>query len=110
MSLSKSKAGLCVLQWALGVVILIEAVIFMLPGAARSVASMHVPSLVQLVLGIGEILGSVLLLIPKTTTRGAWLLLAVFVAAILVHLSHGTYNIGNLVVYAAATFAIAVGK
>jgi hypothetical protein len=52
----------------------------------------------------------VLLLIPQTTVRGAWLLLAVFTFAILLHLLHGMYGIGNLVIYAAAAFAIAVGK
>ncbi len=110
MSLLKSMAGLCVLQYALGIVILIESVMFVFPDAAHSLTRMHIPAFVQLAVGIGEMLGSVLLLIPKTSTRGAWVLLAVFIAAILVHLSHGTYNIGNLVVYAAAAFAIAVGK
>src|ERR1039458_9411332 len=50
------------------------------------------------------------LLIPQTAIRGAWLLVAVFVMAILLHLLHGMYGIGNLVIYAAAAFAIAVGK
>jgi hypothetical protein len=62
------------------------------------------------VVGFGEILGCALLLIPRTAVRGAWLLLAVFVMAILLHLLHGLYGIGNLVIYAAAAFAIAVGK
>ena len=48
--------------------------------------------------------------VPGTVVRGAWLLLAVFVMAILLHLLHGLYGIGNLVIYAAAAFAIAVGK
>jgi len=65
---------------------------------------------VPLVLGFWEIAGSLLLLVPGTVVRGAWLLLAVFVMAILLHLQHGTYGVGNLVVYAAAAFAIAVGK
>jgi len=30
--------------------------------------------------------------------------------AILLHLLHGAYNVGNVVIYAAAAFAIAVGK
>ncbi len=68
------------------------------------------PAFVRMVLGVGEILGSILLLIPATVVRGAWLLLAVFVMAILLHLLHGLYGIGNLVVYAAAAFAIAVGN
>jgi len=110
MSGSRSSVGLCVLRWSLGIVILIEAVMFVLPSAAHDFSRTHRPGFVRLVLGSGEILGCVLLLIPKTTVRGAWLLLAVFVMAILLHLLHGLYGIGNLVIYAAAAFAIAVAK
>jgi hypothetical protein len=106
----RSKLGLTVLQWSLGVVILIEAVLFVLPSAAHEFTRTHMPGFVRLVLGWGEIIGSVLLLIPQTAIRGAWLLLAVFVMAILIHLLHGMYGIGNLVIYAAAAFAIAIGK
>jgi len=110
MSVSQSKIGLCVLQWSLGIVILIEAVMFVLPSAAHEFSRTHMPGIVRMILGWGEIAGAVLLLIPKTVIRGAWLLLAVFVMAILLHLLHGLYGIGNLVIYAAAAFAIAVGK
>ena len=106
----KAKLGLTVLQWSLGIVILIEAVLFVLPGAAHDFARTHMPGFILMVLGWGEILGCILLLIPKTSIRGAWLLLAVFIFAILLHLLHGMYNVGNLVIYAAAAFAIAVGK
>ena len=104
-----ARLGLNVLRWALGIVILIEAVMFVMPSAAHEFARMHMPGFVRLVLGFGEILGCALLLIPRTVVRGAWLLLAVFVMAILLHLLHGLYGIGNLVIYAAAAFAIAVG-
>jgi hypothetical protein len=110
MSPARTKTGLTVLQWALGVVILIEAVMFVLPGAAHDFARTHMPGFVRMVLGFGEILGCVLLLIPKTSIRGAWVLVAVFIMAILLHLLHGMYNVGSLVIYAAAAFAIAVGK
>lgn len=105
-----SKLGLNVLRWSLGVVVLIEAVMFVLPSAAHAFARTHMPGFVRLVLGFGEILGCVLLLIPATAIRGAWLLLAVFVMAILLHLLHGLYGVGSLVIYAAAAFAIAVGR
>ena len=110
MSFAKSKIALTVLQWTLGVVVLIEAVLFVLPSAAHAFAGTHMPGFIRLLLGWGEILGCILLLIPRTAIRGAWLLLAVFVMAILIHLLHGAYNIGNIVVYAAAAFAIAWGK
>jgi uncharacterized membrane protein YphA (DoxX/SURF4 family) len=91
-------------------VILIEAVMFVMPSAAHDFARTHMPGFVRLVLGVGEIVGCVLLLIPGTVIRGAWLLVAVFVMAILIHLLHGMYGIGNLVIYSAAALAIAMGK
>ena len=105
-----SKCGMTVLRFALGIVILIEAVMFVLPGAAHAFARTGMPVFVRLVIGFGEIIGSILLLMPATLVRGAWLLLAVFLMAIRLHLLHGLYGIGNLVVYAAAAFALAVGK
>jgi uncharacterized membrane protein YphA (DoxX/SURF4 family) len=110
MGFVKTKIALTVLQWALGVVILIEAVLFVMPSAAHDFARTHMPGFIRLFLGFGEILGCVLLLIPRTTIRGAWLLVALFIMAILIHLLHGMYNVGNLAIYAAAAFAIAWGK
>jgi len=110
MSASNSKLGLCVLQYSLAVVILIEAVRFVLPGAAHDFARLHLPGFVRLVVGYGEILGSLLLLIPRSAIAGAWCLCLVFVMAIAIHLLHGQYEIGNLVIYAAAAFAIAQSK
>ena len=110
MSFLKGRLGLTVLQYSLGIVILIEAVMFVLPSAAHDFARTHMPGFVRMVMGFGEIAGCVLLLIPQTAIRGAWLLVAVFVMGILLHLLHGMYGVGNLVIYAAAAFAIAVGK
>lgn len=106
----KAKIGLTVLQWALGVVILIQAVLFVMPHAAHEFSRAHIPGIVRMVLGWGEIVGCVLLLIPKTVRSGAWLLVAVFTMGILAHLLHGQYGIGNVVIYAAAAFALALGK
>jgi uncharacterized membrane protein YphA (DoxX/SURF4 family) len=104
------KHALTVLRLAVGVVLLIESVRFVLPSAAHDFAHAHLPGFVRLVLGFAEIAGCVLMLIPQTAVRGAWLLLAVCVMAILIHLLHGMYEVGNLVIYAAAAFAIAVGR
>jgi uncharacterized membrane protein YphA (DoxX/SURF4 family) len=110
MSASQTKLALTILQWSLGVVILIEAVLFVLPSAAHDFARTHMPAFIRMLLGWGEIVGCILLLIPRTSIRGAWLLFAVFVFAILIHLLHGQYNVGNVVIYAAAAQAIALGK
>ena len=105
-----AKCGLIALRWTLGIVILIEAVMFVLPGAAHDFSRTHMPAFVRMVLGWGEIAGCILMLIPRTKISGAWLLLAVFVMAILIHLLHGMYNVGNLAIYAVAAFAVAAGK
>src|ERR1700724_3166350 len=110
MAFVKTKIAIGVLQWALGVAILIEAAFFVLPGAAHDFARTHMPGFVRLVLGFGEIAGCVLMLIPQTAIRGAWLLVAVFVLAIALHLLHGMYEVGILPFYTAAAWAVAVGK
>ncbi len=109
MSQARTQMAFTGLQWALGLVILIEAVLFVLPGAAHQFST-HMPDMIRLLLGGGEIVGAVLLLLPKTSIRGAWFLAAVFVIAIIIHLLHGMTNVGNLVIYTAAAWAIAVGK
>jgi uncharacterized membrane protein YphA (DoxX/SURF4 family) len=110
MGNSQTKLALGVLRWVLGIVILAEAVQFVLPQAAHEFSRTHLPDAIRLVVGFGEIIGCILLLIPPTAVRGAWLLLAVFTFAIVIHLLHGMYGVGNLVIYAAAAFAIAASK
>lgn len=110
MSASSAKYAVTILQWTLGIVILVEAVLFVLPSAAHEFAHTHMPGFIRLILGSGEIAGCILMLIPKTAIRGAWLLVAIFVFAILIHLLHGAYNVGNLAIYTAAALAIAMSK
>jgi hypothetical protein len=104
------KTALTGLQWTLGLVILIEAILFVMPGAAHDFSQTHMPDIVRQVLGWGEIIGAILLLIPRTAARGAWFLVGIFVLAIVVHLLHGAFNVGNLLIFTAAAWAIASGK
>jgi hypothetical protein len=110
MTEERSSIPLTALQWTLGVVILIEAVLFVMPGARHDFARTHMPDVLRLILGWGEIIGAVLLLIPRTVSRGGWVLIAIFVLAIAIHLIHGMYNVGDLAIYTAAAWAIANGK
>ncbi len=110
MTEKRMNRGITVLQWTLGLVILTEAVLFVMPSAAHDFAKTHMPDIVRQVLGWGEIVGAVLLLIPRTAVRGGWLLAGIFVLAIVVHVLHGTYNVGNLVIYTAAAWAVATSK
>ena len=66
---TRMKAALTGLQWTLGLVILIEAILFVMPGAAHDFAKTHMPDIVRQVLGWGEIVGAVLLLIPDVYKR-----------------------------------------
>ena len=109
MSGQRAKIGLSGLRWTLGVVILIEAILFLLPNAAHVFHSTHMPNFIRLLLGRGEILRSALMLIPRTSVRGAWVLVATFGLAIVIHLLHGMNEVGNLAIYTAAACAIAVG-
>ena len=71
MGFVKTKVALTVLQWALGAVILLESVLFVMPSAGHEFARTHMPGFVRLLLGWGEIVGCILLLIPRTAVRGA---------------------------------------
>jgi cell division protein FtsW (lipid II flippase) len=110
MATPRAQIALTGLQWTLGLVILMEAVLFVMPSAAHDFAKTHMPNAVRLVLGLGEIAGCILMLIPRTSLRGAWLLVAVFVLAIVIHLLHGSYEVGNLAIFTAAAWAVAVGR
>jgi hypothetical protein len=92
--------GVDVLRWALGVVILIEAILFVRQGAA------HLPDALRYVLGGGEIVGCILMLVPGRAVWGGWILIGVFVLAMVIHLVHGMYDVGNLVIYTAAAWTI----
>jgi hypothetical protein len=110
MTEQRMKTALTGLQWTLGLVILIEAILFVMPSARRDFAQTHMPDILRLVLGWGEIIGAILLLIPRTAVRGGWVLIGIFVLAITVHLLHGMFNVGDLVIFTAAAWAVASGK
>ena len=110
MTAQRTKIALTGLQWTLGLVILVEAILFLLPNAAHAFASTHLPNIIRMLLGWGKIAGCILMLIPRTAVRGAGVLAAVFLLAIAIHLLHGMYEVGNLAIYTAAAGAVAVGK
>jgi uncharacterized membrane protein YphA (DoxX/SURF4 family) len=110
MTEQRMKTALMALRWTLGPVILMEAALFVLPSARHDFAGTHMPDIVRQVLGWGEIVGAVLLLIPRTVARGAWILASVFVLAIVVHLLHARFNVGPLMIDVPAVWAIATNK
>jgi uncharacterized membrane protein YphA (DoxX/SURF4 family) len=68
----------------------------------------HFPGLgafIRVLAGV-EMLGAVLLLIPRFVRLGARTLIAVFAVAIALHLLHGETHVGPLIIYGAATAVI----
>jgi len=96
-----SRTGsLTVLRMVLGAVLAVLSVVTLLrPGVDPHAA--HLNLLVR-ALAAAEIAGAFLLLVPRTIRIGAVVLLAVFAVAVAIHLLHGEWNVGHLVIYAAA--------
>ena len=74
--------------------------------------AMHHPGLAGFmrILASVESVGALLLLVPALVRFGAWTLIAVFLVAITVHLLHGEYRVGALVIYLAATVVLLAAR
>lgn len=95
------------LRWALGVVLAGEASWLLLDArAVRAFAHTGLPNSVRLALAWSEIIAAVLFLIPSTLMWGAWGLLVVLLGAILLHLAHGSFEVGGLFIYSVAVIAV----
>ncbi|MBZ5547786.1 MAG: hypothetical protein LAO22_07435 [Acidobacteriia bacterium] len=111
MTQDRLPAALRILQWTLGLVILAESARFAYsPGAAHAFARTGLPDFVRLALAWAEIGAAILFLVPRATVAGGWFLIVVLAVAIVLHLLHGWLDVGALVVYAAATWAVMAGK
>jgi len=111
MTSDRSPTGLLILQWTLGLVVLAESAAFALsPASAHAFTKTGLPNFVRLALAWTEMAAAILFLIPRATIAGGWFLIAVLVAAIVIHLLHGWLDVGALVVYAAATGVVMAGK
>jgi hypothetical protein len=103
--------ALCILQWVLGLVILAESLRFAFsPQAAHTFAKTGLPNFVHLGLAWAEIAAAILLLIPRATVFGGRFLIVVLAFAIVIHLLHGWFDVGGLLVYAAATWTVVAAK
>jgi hypothetical protein len=110
MRRDRTRTALVVLRWVLGLVLLEESARFAFsPGAARAFAETGMPNVVHLGLAWSEMVAAVIFLIPRATVIGGWLLLTVLGFAVVVHLLHGWFDTGVLLVYAAGTWAVMAG-
>jgi hypothetical protein len=102
------RVAIPVLQWVVGLVVLLESYRTLQFGiSAMHVAQSHgIHPVVLVGLAAPEMVAAVLFLFPKTLTIGSYALLIIFALAILVHLLHGQMNFEVLLVYAAAVIAV----
>jgi len=103
MNTRLTKLSIPLLRWTLGLVVLLESCRFFFSASVTHfLAEAGLPSWIRVVLGGAEIIAAVLFLMPFATLAGSYLLLVVFALAALVHVLHGQYDVGGLVVYSVA--------
>jgi uncharacterized membrane protein YphA (DoxX/SURF4 family) len=103
MNLMQRVPSMVLLRWSVGLVVLWESCQF-----AASTASVHhlqrmgLPGWIAPVLGVAEIGAVVVFLVPRLRRIGGYALLVIFAIAAALHILHGQFEIGPLVVYSAA--------
>jgi len=102
------RVAIPLLQWVVGLVVLLESCRTLLRGiSGLHVAQSHgIHPVILIALAAPEMVAAVLLLIPKTLIIGSYALLVIFALAILVHLLHGQLNFEVLLVYAAGVIVV----
>ena len=103
----RQKLAVNALRFVLGAVVLVQALVFTFSAEeAAAFTRQGLPHGLRLALGWGEVVAAVLFLLPPTVVVGAYSLLVVFAGAILIHVLHGQFQVGGLVVYAAAVLVV----
>ena len=111
MNDDRAQSALLVLQWVIALVILGEAAVLAFsPGSVHAFARTGLPDFIRLALAWSEIGAAILFLVPRVIVAGGWLLIGVLVFAIVLHILHGWWNVGALIVYAVGTWAVMAGR
>ena len=106
MSPSRRQIATSVLRWTLGLVVLWESYQFGFSAAAtRHLQRMALPQWVAPTLGGAEMVVAIFFLVPRLGRIGGYSLLVIFAVAATLHLLHGEFEVGPLLVYGAAVFA-----
>ena len=103
MNRQLQKLAIPGLRWTLGLVVLWQSAQFAFGGSAmRSFAKTGLPQWIRPALGGTEILAAILFLLPAAGIVGGYALLVIFLFAAMIHILHGWYDVGALLVYAMA--------
>jgi hypothetical protein len=107
MTVNRTTSAIAALHWILGLVLLAESAQFAFSSASvAAFAKTGLPEIVHLGLAWSEMIAAVIFLIPRTVIIGGWMLIMILGFAIVVHLLHGWYDVGALLVYAAGAWAV----
>jgi uncharacterized membrane protein YphA (DoxX/SURF4 family) len=107
MSIPKDRAAVFVLQWTLGLTVLVEAAFLAFaPAQIHAFTHLGLPDWLRLVVAWGEIVGAILFLVPRTVLAGSWWLMVLFLGAAAIHFLHRHGDIGALLIYAAAALVV----
>ena len=91
------------LQWVVGIVLIVESLRLEFGmTAALHFSRAGMPLWMRPVLAWTEIAAAILFLVPFTTALGGYFLLGIFFLAAALHILHGEYDIGALLVYGRA--------
>ena len=112
MNSSAQNQAIPALRWTLGIVVLIQSLRFaLLDSSTPQIHAMPkavLPAWLPFLIGSSEALAALLFLLPVTTKLGGYALLLILAGAILIHFAHGDFEVGALIVYAAAGLACVV--
>lgn len=101
--MSRQPTPIIALRWAVGLVVLVEALHFAVsPAAGAQFARTGLPLWMGPALAWVEAVAAILFLVPAARPVGGYTLLLTFVAAVTLHFHLGNYRVGALIVYAAA--------
>jgi hypothetical protein len=91
------------LQWVLGLVVIVESLRLAFDTtAARHFARIGMPLWMRPALAWTELAAAILFLVPFTAVLGSYSLLVIFFFAAVLHVLHGEFDVGALVVYSMA--------
>ena len=97
------KLAVPALRWSVGLVVLLESCQFAFGSSAtRAFAKTGLPQWIRPALGSTEIVAAILFLVPAASVAGGYALLVIFLLAAVIHILHGWYDVGALVVYGMA--------
>lgn len=102
----QQRAAIQILRWTVGLVVAWESCRFAFAASsARHLHAMGLPGWIAPLVGGAELVAAVMFLVARTARAGGVALLVIFAVAVAIHLLHGQWDIGALLVYGAAVIA-----